>query len=230
MAPMRRWTVGELAGETGVSVRTLHHYDAVGLLVPGGRTESGYRLYGEAEVERLYRIRALQSLGLSLEEVGRVLDGLPLREVVAKQLAQVDAQAAHLRRLRGRLVALAAASTVDDLIATMEAFEMHEKYFTQEQLDAIASRNDRAEEGQRAWAALMQEVAQAQADGADPRGERVQALAARWRALVEEFTGGDPEILQALKRMYEQEGPAAAGSAGFTPELAAYMNEALRPS
>ena len=229
MASMRRWTVGELAAETGVSVRALHHYDAVGLLVPDGRTESGYRLYGEAEVERLYRIRALQGLGLSLEEVGRVLDGLPLREVVARQVAQVDAQAAHLRRLRGRLAALADASTVDDLIETMEAFEMHEKYFTQEQLDAIARRNDRAETGRRAWAELMQDVAQAHADGDDPRGEHVQALAARWRALIEEFTGGDPEILQALKRMYEQEGVAAAGTSAFTPELAAYMNEALRP-
>jgi DNA-binding transcriptional MerR regulator len=227
---MRRWTVGELAAETGVSVRALHHYDTLGLLMPSGRTEAGYRLYGEPEIERLYRIRALQALGLSLEEVARVLDGLPLREIVAKQLAQVEAQAAHLRRLRGRLAALAGASSVDDLIETMEAFEMHEKYFTEEQLDAIASRNDRAEEGQRAWAELMKEVEQARADGADPRGERVQALATRWRALIEEFTGGDPEILFALKRMYEQEGTAAAGSAGFTPELAEYMNEALRPS
>ena len=229
MASMRRWTVGELAAETGVSVRTLHHYDTLRLLTPSGRSEGGYRLYGEGEVERLYRIRALQSLGLSLDEVGRVLDGLPLREVLAGQAAHVEAQLAQLRRLRGRLARLADAATVDDLIETMEAFEMHEKYFTQEQLDAIASRNDRAEEGRRAWDELMAEVRSEQEAGADPHGPRMQELAARWRALIDEFTGGDPEILAALRRMYEQEGPAAAGSAAFTPELAAFMNEALRP-
>jgi DNA-binding transcriptional MerR regulator len=227
---MDGWTVGQLAAETGVSVRTLHHYDALGLLTPRGRTEAGYRLYGEAEVERLYRIRALRSLGLSLAEVTQILDGLPLREVLARQLEHVEQTLTQLRRLRGRLERLSAESTVAGLIKTMEAFEMHEKYFTQEQLDAIASRSDRAEEGQRAWAALMGEVQQAHAAGADPRGPEMQALAGRWRALIEEFTGGDPAILAALKRMYETEGPSAAQQAAFSPDLAAFMNEALRPS
>lgn len=227
---MRGWTVGRLAAETGVSVRTLHHYDALGLLTPSGRTESGYRLYGEPEVERLYRIRALQSLGLSLDEVARVLDGLPLQEVLAGQLAQVETSLAQLRRLRGRLTRLSDETTVTGLIETMEAFEMHEKYFTQDQLDAIASRSDRAEEGQRSWAALMEEVERAHASGEDPRGPAMQALAMRWRELIDEFTGGDPEILASLKRMYETEGASAAQRSPLSPELVAYMNEALRPS
>jgi DNA-binding transcriptional MerR regulator len=227
---MDGWTVGQLAAETGVSVRALHHYDALGLLTPSRRTAAGYRLYGDAEVERLYRIRALQSLGLSLDEVAQVLDGLPLRAVLAQQLEHVEKTLAQLRRLRGRLQRLSAESTVAGLIETMEAFEMHERYFTQEQLDAIASRSDRAEEGQRAWAALMGEVKEMHAAGADPRGPEMQVLAGRWRALIDEFTGGDPGILEALKRMYENEGAAAARQDAFSPELAAFMNEALRPS
>ncbi|QJW83354.1 MerR family transcriptional regulator [Ramlibacter terrae] len=52
--------VGELARSTGLTVRTLHHYDEIGLLKPSGRSESGYRLYAEADVARLHAIRALR--------------------------------------------------------------------------------------------------------------------------------------------------------------------------
>ena len=52
--------VGELARRTGLTVRTLHHYDAIGLLRPSERSESGYRLYGDADMRRLYRIIAMR--------------------------------------------------------------------------------------------------------------------------------------------------------------------------
>jgi MerR family transcriptional regulator, thiopeptide resistance regulator len=59
---------------TGVSVRTLHHYDAIGLLVPGGRTAAGYRLYTEADLLRLQQILIGRELGLPLEEIRRSVD------------------------------------------------------------------------------------------------------------------------------------------------------------
>src|SRR5579884_2235426 len=126
------WTVGQLASATGVTVRALHHYDAQGLLVPSARTEAGYRLYAEADVERLYRIRPLQALGLSLTEVAEVLDGLPLADVLRRQHA----------------------ATVEELVETMKEVEMHERYFTTEQREAIASRSHLAADGERAWAEL----------------------------------------------------------------------------
>jgi DNA-binding transcriptional MerR regulator len=70
-----RLTVGELAGRTGLTVRTLHHWDELGLLAPAERTGAGYRLYGESEVERVYRITALRSLGLELSQIRELLDG-----------------------------------------------------------------------------------------------------------------------------------------------------------
>ncbi len=63
------WKVGDLAGRTGLSVRTLHHYDEIGLLSPSGRTGLGHRLYSAGDVLRLERIRSLRALGLSLEEI-----------------------------------------------------------------------------------------------------------------------------------------------------------------
>ncbi|MGO1384468.1 MAG: HEAT repeat domain-containing protein [Arachnia sp.] len=66
-------TVGEVARHAGLSVRTLHHYDQVGLLKPGGRSAAGYRLYSPADLHRLLQIQHLKSLGLSLDEVGTAL-------------------------------------------------------------------------------------------------------------------------------------------------------------
>ena len=67
-------TVGEVAALAGVTVRTLHHYHRIGLLVPSGRSESGYRLYAYGDLERLRQIRLLRELRLSLEAIGRMLD------------------------------------------------------------------------------------------------------------------------------------------------------------
>ena len=64
----RRWKVGELAGATGLTVRALHHYDDVGLLVPSERSSANHRLYSEDDVRRLYRVIALRRLGLGLDE------------------------------------------------------------------------------------------------------------------------------------------------------------------
>jgi len=68
-------TIGDVAAATGVTVRTLRHYDELGLLVPSERTAAGYRLYAEAELDRLYRILALRRMGFALEAIGAVLDG-----------------------------------------------------------------------------------------------------------------------------------------------------------
>jgi DNA-binding transcriptional MerR regulator len=69
----RRWSIGELARASGVTVRTLHHYDRIGLVSPGERTPAGHRRYVEADVRRLYRVRTLCGMGLSLDEVSVVL-------------------------------------------------------------------------------------------------------------------------------------------------------------
>ncbi|MBL6274827.1 MerR family transcriptional regulator [Micromonospora fiedleri] len=85
-------TVGRVARLTGVSVRTLHHYDEVGLLVPSARTTSGHRAYSAEDVERLREVLAYRRLGFGLREIADLV-GDPATDAVA-----------HLRRLRGLLV------------------------------------------------------------------------------------------------------------------------------
>jgi len=67
-------TVKEMARLTGVSVRTLHHYDAIGLLKPSQVTAAGYRLYDQAALERLHMVLVYRELGLSLKEIGQILN------------------------------------------------------------------------------------------------------------------------------------------------------------
>lgn len=107
----RQWKVGELAKATGLTVRTLHHYDDVGLLVPSERTSAGHRLYAEQDVRRLYRILALRRLGMRLDEIASVLDdeGLTLLDTVRRHLEEVERELERQQTLRERLRKLLAA-------------------------------------------------------------------------------------------------------------------------
>jgi DNA-binding transcriptional MerR regulator len=71
---MDTWSVGELAEQTGLTVRTLHHYDEIGLARPSRRTAAGHRRYTGTDVRRLHRIVALRAFGFSLAEIGALLD------------------------------------------------------------------------------------------------------------------------------------------------------------
>ncbi|BBH69569.1 MerR family transcriptional regulator [Actinoplanes sp. OR16] len=85
-------TVGRVAGLTGVSVRTLHHYDQIGLVRPSARTSAGHRAYAAADVQRLREVLAYRRLGFGLREIADLVDD-PATDALA-----------HLRRLRGLLL------------------------------------------------------------------------------------------------------------------------------
>ena len=85
--PDRRFKIGELARATGLTVRTLHHCDGIGLLRASDRTDAGYRLYTPCDVGRLYQVAELRKLGFSLAAVGGLLqEGADPRRAVRLQL------------------------------------------------------------------------------------------------------------------------------------------------
>lgn len=212
------YKIGDLAKRTGVSIRTLHHYDEIGLLSPSHRTPSGHRQYAEDDVARLQQIVSLRSLGLPLEEIRGALDrrGLSLAEVVRLHAARLREQLDLQRRLVERLEAVAAGLdraegvSAEELIRTMEMIKMHEKYYTPEQLEQIKARGEaygpeRIRQFEAEWAQLIADV-QAEMDrGTDPADPRVRDMARRWMELVSAFTGGDPGIAGSVKRMWQEE-------------------------
>jgi hypothetical protein len=109
---------------------------------------------------------------------------------------------------------------------------MFEKYFTPEQMDRIAKRrellgDERIREVEAEWPRLMEEVRAEMAKGTDPSDPRVQALAQRWQALLEEFTGGDPGIVASLKRMHEQETTVHGMDTASMRAMGEYIGRAL---
>lgn len=227
----RTLRIGELAKRTGVSVRTLHHYDDLGLLRPGLRTDAGHRLYRESDVARLTTIRALQATGFSLDEIRSFLGsprasvGQALQIVVDRAREALAEQTRLCRRLERvtRLLGNDAEASFDDLITAIEEITVFEKYYTREQLKQLEERaeligQERIREVQREWQDLFAAFRDARARGLAADHPDVKALQDKRAALIEEFTGGDADILASLGRMWSGE-PSVRERYGVEPGL-----------
>jgi DNA-binding transcriptional MerR regulator len=234
------WKVGELAERTGLTVRTLHHYDAIGLLKPSRRTRAGHRLYGEADVARLQQIQSLRRLGFGLEQIRGVLAGPEMEpaRVVELHLARVREQIVSQQRLCDRLERIASqlraaeGVSADDFLRTIEVMTMFDRYYTPEQLHELSQRraelgDARIREVETEWPKLMDEVRAEMEAGTDPADERVQALARRWQALIREFTGGNPGIERSLGSMYRQESSVAGMDMAAMRPIMEYIGRAM---
>jgi DNA-binding transcriptional MerR regulator len=227
--------VGQLAQHAGVTVRALHHYDELGLLTPSERSNGGHRLYGAADVERLYRLLALRDLGLPLEEIGPLLEREEhLADTVRRHLARVEHQLQALTTLKSRLTRLLEGVDGHDterLLEALEAMSMFEKYYTPEQLEQLEQRRqdlgDDAIKGvENEWTELYAQVRRHREAGTDPADPEVQKLVTRSGELIRMFTGGDPGIAASLQRMYETEGPERASRGMASPEDLEYLERA----
>jgi DNA-binding transcriptional MerR regulator len=210
------------ADDAGVTVRTLHLYDRIGLLKPAALSESGYRLYGEAELERLEHILALRFIGFNLEQIKELLKGSNWPLVVALRM-QRDVIAAQKRRLDSALAAIDEAERAlsgdaptdrwETLRTVIEVFRMQndgswtQNYYSEEARQKLEEYHKDAPreviaQGQQDWTALLAEVEAAASDGVDPSSARAQALVQRWRDLLAQFTRGNPEIQRGLNRVW----------------------------
>jgi MerR family transcriptional regulator, thiopeptide resistance regulator len=218
----RAMRIQEFAGKTGVTVRTLHHYDRLGLLQPQ-RTESGYRVYGERELVRLQRITVLKFIGCSLQEIKELVDRDPddLRSTLDLQQKALERRR---KSLDGALKAVDQARSMlsesgspdwQSLKQIVETIEMEQnmewtkQYYSPEALEDLAKRRSddptAAEQGQKDWAVLLADCEQAVKDKVDPKSERGRQLAQRWVDLVQAFTRGNPQIAQGLNKLYSDE-------------------------
>jgi DNA-binding transcriptional MerR regulator len=236
--------VGEVARRTGLTVRTLHHYDAIGLLKPSLHTGARYRLYTGRDIARLQQVVSLRQLGLSLEEVRACLDRSDFSPlgVIELHLSHLWEQIESQRRLCGRLEAIAvrlrAAGDVsaDELLNAIEEMTLMEKYYTPEQLELIRVRREEVGEGQlrrkqEEWAELIALIRAEMDRGTDPGDAKVRALARRWQDLVDFTTGGDPEMKESIKRHWEEQGDeivARHGAEYDSRPVWGYMDRALK--
>ncbi|MGA8942766.1 MAG: MerR family transcriptional regulator [Thermoactinomyces sp.] len=140
------WKIGELASQCGITVRTLHHYHKIGLLVPSEFTESGHRLYTKDDVLKLQQILSLKQLGLSLREIQNIIENpdFNLMHAVQAQLEIINEQIKLKEKLRSELEQLQTLLSfnqnisADQLFKIMELIRMNESnYLTPELVEKL---------------------------------------------------------------------------------------------
>jgi DNA-binding transcriptional MerR regulator len=236
----------EFASLAGVTVRALHHYDRLGLLRPKQRSHAGYRLYSPQDFARLEQIVVLKFLGIPLKQIhGLLQSGANLAAALQHQqnvLSERKLQLDRAIRAIGNAQRSVQSRKEPDWklfpyivkeIEMQKNIEWKGKYFSAEAKSRVSARRSQfspefQEKANKDWEQLYADVAASLDE--DPAGTKGQALAARWRKLVHDFTGGDPEILKGLQAMMKDKAnwPEGAQKGNFAkPELQEFLTKAL---
>ncbi len=252
------WKVSELAERAHVTVRTLHHYDEIGLLVPSERTSAGYRLYTEADLERLYRILLYRELGFTLEAMAGMMDDpghdraaalRAQRELLIEKRRRTDTVIRAVDRAlesveRGRTMSM------DEIMDGFDAFanapaevRAHQAEHGQEtkerwgETDAYRESMRRARGFTKAdWKVIKEEANAAEAHmaelltaGADPEGEEAMAGAEELRAHIGRwFYPCSHRMHAGLADMYEADPRFTAHYEERAEGLASFVAMAIR--
>ncbi|NDL57912.1 TipAS antibiotic-recognition domain-containing protein [Phytoactinopolyspora mesophila] len=239
------WSINEVAQLSGVTSRTLRHYDAIGLLSPAWTAHGGRRFYEQEQLLRLQRILLLRDLGLGLDSIAEVL-------AAQSQHGAVDVLQQHRewlleeRQRLGRLI-----KTVEDTIATLEeggtmnpneiyqGFENHREYEAEARQrwgDEAVDRGNAivAEWTPEQWAAAKAEfdaqnegLAQLMDAGTPVADEQVQAIIERHYNGMTQFWTPDRESYTGLGQMYVDDDRFAQNYEAVRPGLAAYLRDAI---
>ncbi|MDT5007715.1 MAG: MerR family transcriptional regulator, thiopeptide resistance regulator [Mycobacterium sp.] len=213
---MNAKTVGAVATLTGVSVRTLHHYDDIGLVVPSVRTPAGYRGYTDADLERLQLVLTYRAAGLPLDEIRALLD-----DADADVVANLQRQHALLTEQANRL---------QDTIKAAEAAEAQARWGDTDAWKQSQQRTARLTEDD--WArvradgtALLDALAESKRAGVAPGSPRADELAARHRASIEQFYDCNDDMQRCLVQMYLADERFTRYYDDVEPGLAQYVHD-----
>ncbi len=210
------FTVGEAAKKMGVSVRTLQYYHKIGLLPPSGISEGGRRQYTYRDLVQLHQILSLKHLGFSLQDIKERLPSLDTPEQVAQALEQqaqdtrskIQELTATLQELEALRTEVLQMQSVDfkkyaDIIVNLQ---MHNdyywliKHFDSQTMDYIRRRFD-SDSGTamiQTFTRLQEQALQLQRQGFPPDSPQGQELAASFWNMIQDFTGGNMEMLPKL--------------------------------
>jgi DNA-binding transcriptional MerR regulator len=213
-------TVGELARRGHITVRALHHYDAIGLLQPTGRSLAGYRLYSSADEDRLRAILAFRAAGVGLADIPALIVG-ERGELLARQIAAIDARMARLTEQRELLTRIKEWDGMGINLTPEEYYDVFGETDPAQHAEEVAERwgdTDMFEESRRRTAAYgPDEWRQAQTDaqnavdafiacldsGLPPESEHAAAAADEHRAAISRwYYPCSVELQVALAEMY----------------------------
>ncbi|WP_256218476.1 MerR family transcriptional regulator [Bacillus sp. MUM 116] len=228
-----------MAKQTGLTVRTLHYYDHIGLFSPSEVTNSGHRIYSERDIAKLQQILSLKQLGLSLEKIKDTIENPNFNPigVIKIQLEtvkkQIEVQEQLYSRLKGMYEVLSNQQEVqpEQFIKLIEVINMSEKYFTQEQLEKMKKQTEQfssedKKEIENQWLELIANIRTELEKNTPANHPEIIKLAKRWQELTNKFTGGDSEIVKAAER-FHAENPNNPFQYGVDEELYKYIQKAM---
>ncbi|MDI3347451.1 MerR family transcriptional regulator [Streptomyces sp. AJ-1] len=242
------YTVGQVAAVAGVTVRTLHHYDAIGLLSPSGRSAAGHRRYGDGDLDRLQRILFHRALGFALDEIAALLDDPDAdpRAHLRRQHALLTDRIETLRRMADAVAAAMEAAQMGINLTPEEKFEVFEGYDPDQYADEARQRwghTDAYRESQRRtasytkadWQRLKDELDALHARVAELLAQGVPADAPEAMDAAEEhrrFIDGahypcDARMHTCLADMYVADPRFTATYEAIRPGLAQYLHDAI---
>lgn len=237
------WKIGELAELAGLTVRTLRHYDQIGLFSPSRHTETGHRQYTKEDMERLQPILSLKQLGLSLKEIQATLSHDrkdSAVSIIQAQIDQVRREISRSQRLLEELeTALLAARhhqarTVEDILNLLEAFKLNQnKYFSEQQMAGMRKTFEKTDEQQVArleeeFKSLIGQIRKEKMKGTSPSSPEVRKFAQRWNDIVDTFSGKDPELRKQAEQ-FHYDHPGNELQYEIDEDLYAYIYQALQP-
>lgn len=227
------WTIGRLAQATRTTVRALRHYDQIGLLRPTERTQNGHRRYGPDDLRRLYRIRALRTFGLSLDEIATALAApASMTALLHAHLAALSRRAAEIEALRTQLTRLLDHDDPTGYLKALEMMAMLDSYLTPEQQDSLAARREHlgleaVANAKAEWRTLVESLLACVRTGLAPDSQEARALVARWDAIGAMFHAGGTGTETATRRMWAENSEEISArlpwSAEDMRELVAYV-------
>ena len=239
----QQYTVGRLARLAGVTVRTLHHYDEIGLLVPTHRTRSGYRLYDRTDLERLHQIRLWRHLGVSLDRIRALLTepNLDRRKALQEQRRALLERIDEDRKLVGTIDALL---NPEDTVSDEQIFAGFDPQEHHDEAQRTWGDTDLWKESQRRMATYDQaqmaqmkaetnapyaELAELRAQGQDPGSMPCRLAAERHRLAIDRwvYPCNSAQHL-ALATLYESDPRFARSIDAFGDDLTAYVTAAIR--
>jgi DNA-binding transcriptional MerR regulator len=239
--------VGQVAAAAGISVRTLHHWDSVGLLRPSGRTASGYRSYAEPDLERLQQVLTYRQLGFALADISALLDD-PSIDTLDHLRRQQELLAERITRLQSAAALVRRAVEAKRMDMSLDPHELREvfgdddptQYAEQAQQrwgssDAWASSQARAASyGKQDWLRIRGEAedverrfAAALAAGVPPDNPAVAALVEEHRRQICRFYEADAAMHRRLADMYVADERFRAHYDAVAPGLAQYVHDAV---
>ncbi|MER6051127.1 MerR family transcriptional regulator [Streptomyces sp. NPDC001793] len=240
-------TVGRTAALVGVSVKTLHHWDTIGLVRPSGRTWAGYRVYSADDVARIHRVLVYKELGFPLAQIGRLLDDpdTDARAHLRRQRSQLVDRIARLEKMVGAVDRMLEASRTGLRLTPEQQVEIFgadwQPAWVEEAEDRWGDTAQWAQYAERAAAmspedwkevaaatdALNADLATARQSGVAPGSDEANALAERHRALLSRYFDCSHAMQVCIGRMFVDDPRYAAYYDTVAPDLTVWLRDVI---